>query len=214
MSFWTPTIPSFIWAAVILVLITLVHLIGVEGFGESEYWLSLIKVVAIVCFIVAGTFIDMGVLGTEAAIGFDYWNIEGAPFKNGITGVFNVFLLAFFAFGGTELIGLTAGEAMDPKVSIPKAVKQTFWRILLFYIMSILIMGLVIRNDDPNLLDSTKDGDITISPFTLVFERAGLSFASNVMNGVVLSAVLSASNSAMFAASRTLYALAIGTFHN
>lgn len=116
--------------------------------------------------------------------------------------------MAFFSFGGTEVIGITAGETLDPKTTIPKAIKNTFWRIFLFYILSVLTMGLVIRNDDPLLLNSGENGDVTRSPFTLVFERAGLSIAAHLMNGVVFSAVISAGNSALFAASRTLMALA------
>lgn len=104
---------------------------------------------------------------------------------------------------------MTAGEAQNPKTTIPKAVKKTFWRILLFYVVSILVMGLVIPNNDPSLLESSKSGDITIAPFTLVFQRAGLSLAAHIMNGVVFSAVISAGNSALFAASRTLMALSL-----
>ncbi|KAJ3307326.1 hypothetical protein HDV03_001811 [Kappamyces sp. JEL0829] len=216
MSFWTPTVPSFVWAGAILVILTLVHLVGVKGFGETEYWLSLIKVVAIFCFVITGALVDLGWLGNLAGpagpdrpLGLQNWFIAGAPFKNGVVGVFKVFLLAFFAFGGTELIGVTAGEAQNPKTTIPRAIRNTFWRILLFYVFSILVMGLVIRNDDPSLLDSSATGDITIAPFTLVFQRAGLAFAAHLMNGVVFSAVLSAGNSALFAASRTLMALSL-----
>jgi lysine-specific permease len=207
MSFWFPSIPSFVSAGAILIVLTLVHLFGVKSFGETEYWLSLIKVVAIILFVVVGTLIDLGFVGQSESIGFQNWYIEGAPFKNGVIGVFNVFLMAFFSFGGTELVGISAGECENPKKTIPKAIKNTFWRIMLFYIFTIFVMGLVIRNDDPLLLDASISGDITISPFTLVFKRAGLSFAANLMNGVIFSAVLSAGNSALFAASRTLMAL-------
>jgi lysine-specific permease len=107
MSFWTPMVPSFIWAGAILIILVIVHLFGVKGFGESEYWLSLIKVVAIIAFIIAGIAVDLGWIGGQNYIGWENWNIEGAPIKNGFLGIFNVFLLAFFAFGGTELIGIT-----------------------------------------------------------------------------------------------------------
>ncbi|EGF78567.1 hypothetical protein BATDEDRAFT_13074 [Batrachochytrium dendrobatidis JAM81] len=208
MSFWCPTVPSWVWSAIILGLLVLIHSRGVEGFGESEYWLSIIKVVAIVLFIISGTMVDLGWIGTGPMIGFDNWKIEGAPLKNGIVGIFNVFVVAFYGFGGTELVGVTAGEAINPSKNVPKAIKQTFWRILLFYVIAIFVMGLVVRNDDPSLLDSANKGDITIAPFTLVFERAGLSSAAHVMNGVIFSAVLSASSSAMYAATRTLMSLA------
>ncbi|KAJ3279147.1 hypothetical protein HK104_001705 [Borealophlyctis nickersoniae] len=175
-----------------------------RGFGESESWLSAIKVVAIIVFILAGLAIDIGWLGGGPPLGFDFWSIPGAPFKNGIIGVVDVFIVAFFSFGGTELVGITAGEVKNPRKNVPKAINQTFWRILLFYISTVFIIGLVIRNDDPSLLDSARTNDITIAPFTLVFSRAGLRAAAHVMNGVILSAVLSAGNSAMYAASRTL----------
>ncbi|KAH6572294.1 hypothetical protein BASA61_005714 [Batrachochytrium salamandrivorans] len=208
MSFWCPTVPSWIWSAVILVLLVFIHSRGVEGFGESEYWLSAIKVVAILIFIVLGILVDLGLIGTQPAIGFDNWKIDGAPLKNGIVGIFNVFVIAFYGFGGTELVGVTAGEAVNPRKTVPNAIKKTFWRILLFYIISIFIIGLVVRNDDPALMDAANSGDITIAPFTLVFQRAGLGPAAHVMNGVIFTAVLSASSSAMYAATRTIMSMA------
>ncbi|KAI8923841.1 amino acid permease-domain-containing protein [Entophlyctis helioformis] len=208
MSFWAPNIPAWVWSAAILLLLVLVHLHGVDGFGESEYWLSAIKVAAIVVFIALGVAVDLGAVGSQPAIGFDNWSIPGAPFKNGIVGIFNVFVIAFYGFGGTELVGVTAGEAVNPRVTVPKAIRQTFWRILLFYVISIFVIGLVIRNDDPSLLNSAINNDVTTAPFTLVFERAGLSFGAHLMNAVILVAVLSASSSAMYAASRTLMAMA------
>jgi lysine-specific permease len=209
MSFWFPNIPSYYWSVSILILLTSIHLFGVKHFGETEYWLSLVKVIAIILFIVAGLLIDLGYIGNKPAIVFEYWNITGAPLKNGIMGIFQVFLMAFFSFGGTELVGITAAETVNPKKTIPKAIQKTFWRIVMFYIFTILIMGLVIRNDDPSLLAASINGDITIAPFTLVFERAGLSLAAHIMNGVIFTAVLSAGNSALFAASRTLMALSL-----
>lgn len=206
-TFWYPEFPTFIAPFVLLVSLVLLNLSGVEGFGETEYWLSFIKVASILMFISSGLLVDLGIFGREQLY-FKYWEIEGAPFKNGIIGIFNVFLMAFFSFGGTEIVGITAGEAQNPKVTIPKAIKNTFWRILLFYIVSIFVMGLVIRNDDPSLLNAHRTNDITISPFTLVFEKAGLPIAAHFINAVVLSAVVSAGNSALFAASRTLMALA------
>jgi len=137
--------------------------------------------------------------------------IEGAPFKDGINGIIQVFILAFFSFGGTELVGVTAGETKDPAKNVPKAIYGTFWRILIFYIMTIFVIGLCIPNTDPRLLlghQADRAMDVTVSPFTLVFEQVSqLKFAAHIMNGVILSAVLSAGNSAMYAASRTLMAM-------
>ena len=108
---------------------------------------------------------------------------------------------------GTELIGITAGESATPEKSIPKAIKQVFWRILLFYILSIFVIACIIPYTSPSLLGSEAT-DIAMSPFTLVFQRAGLAAAAAVMNAVVLTSVISAANSGMYASTRMLYALA------
>ncbi|KAI8903544.1 amino acid permease/ SLC12A domain-containing protein [Gorgonomyces haynaldii] len=205
LSYWNQDIPPWIFSACILLLLTFVNILGVKGFGETEYVLSMIKVLAIIVFIVVGILLDLGSF-SEKPLYFEYWTIPGAPFKSFLS-VFQVFVIAFFGFGGTELVGIAAGETINPQENVPKAVNGTFWRILLFYIGSILVMGLVIRNDDPSLLNAAASGDITIAPYTLVFHRAGWTFAAHLMNAVILSAVLSAGNSAIYAASRTLYAL-------
>ncbi|KAI8921054.1 amino acid permease/ SLC12A domain-containing protein [Powellomyces hirtus] len=208
-SFWTPGVPSWIWSASVLSLLVTVNVISVKSFGESEYWMAAVKVVAVIVFIIVGVALDVGLLGSDEALGFSYWTIPGAPFKNGILGIFNVFVIAFFGFGGTELVGITAGEVKNPRKNVPKAINQTFWRILLFYVMSVFIIGLIIRNDDPSLLESANSEDIKIAPFTRVFEKAGLRAAAHLMNGVIFTAVVSAGNSAIYAASRTLMTMAI-----
>ncbi|KAJ3042830.1 hypothetical protein HK097_001898, partial [Rhizophlyctis rosea] len=206
MSFWAPTVPSWIWSVLVLSFLLGINFFGARGFGEAEYWLAGVKVVAIVVFVGIGVAMDLGWIGGQA-VGFDLWGIPGAPFKAGAVGVFDVFVVAFFSFGGTELVGITAAEVRNPRENIPRAINQTIWRILLFFISTIFIIGLLIRNDDPSLLNSATREDITIAPFTLVFTRAGFHSAAHLMNGVILSAVLSAGNSAMYAASRTLMAL-------
>lgn len=177
-----------------------VQLMGTRSFGEAEYWLSLVKVVAIIVFIFIGMSLDLGYFFNKPYIGTQNWYIDGAPAFKGIRGLFDVFLLAFYSFGGCEIGSITAGEAENPRVTIPKAIKSTFFRILLFYILSILVMGLVIPNNDPRLVNLP-------SPFTLIFEMAGLPAAAKVMDFVIFTAIISASNSALFAASRTLFSL-------
>ncbi|KAJ3020484.1 hypothetical protein HKX48_000757 [Thoreauomyces humboldtii] len=204
----TPDVPTWIWSASVLALLVTINVISVRSFGESEYWLAAIKVVAVIVFIIVGFALDVGWLGEGPATGVSYWKVDGAPFKNGVLGVFNVFVIAFFGFGGTELVGITAGEVKNPRENVPKAINQTFWRIILFYVMSVLVIGLVIRNDDPSLLESANSEDIKIAPFTRVFEMAGLPVAAHVMNGVIFTAVLSAGNSAIYAASRTMMTMA------
>lgn len=110
-------------------------------------------------------------------------------------------------FPGTELIGIAAGESENPEKNIPRAVRQVFWRILLFYVFAILIISLIIPYTDPNLLRNDVK-DISVSPFTLVFQHAGLLSAAAIMNAVILTAVLSAGNSGMYASTRMLYTTA------
>lgn len=118
-----------------------------------------------------------------------------------------VAMIVGFSFQGTELIGIAAGESKDPGKNIPMAVRQVFWRILLFYVFAILIISLLIPYTDPSLLRNDVK-DISVSPFTLVFKNAGLLSAAAVMNAVILTAVLSAGNSGMYASTRMLYTLA------
>jgi lysine-specific permease len=118
--------------------------------------------------------------------------------------ILGIFMAAGFSFQGTELLGVAAGESDDPTKSIPKAVKQVFWRILLFYVLAILVIGLLIPYTNSNL----ASGEVTVSPFTMVFQKAGIAFAASVMNAIILTAVLSAGNSGMYASTRMLWDLA------
>ncbi|KAJ3193361.1 hypothetical protein HK101_004950 [Irineochytrium annulatum] len=214
MSFWTPSVPPWIWSLIILLGLVIVNTRGVRRFGEVEYWLSLVKVLAVVLFVAVGAVIVfIGFPPEEPGmprepVGFKNWFIEGAPIKDGLHGVISVVAIAFFGFGGTELVGVSAGEVEDPQKNVPRAINQTFWRILLFYVASIGVIGLLIPNDDPSLPLAAINSDIRIAPFTLVLVRCGLASASHIMNFVILTAVVSASNSAMYAASRTLVSMA------
>lgn len=116
--------------------------------------------------------------------------------------------MAAFAFTGTELVGLAAAETANPRKSIPTAIKQVFWRISLFYIVALTLVGLLVRYDDPRLLGGVNDADAKASPFVIAIEEAGIQVLPSVMNAVILLAVLSVGNSAVFGSSRTLAALA------
>ncbi|RBH46085.1 gamma-aminobutyrate permease, partial [Pseudomonas sp. MWU13-2860] len=128
---------------------------------------------------------------------------DGA-FIGGLAAFVGVAMVVGFSFQGTELIGVAAGESANPGRTIPRAVRQIFWRILMFYMLSILIIGLILPHNDPSLLKNDMK-DVGASPFTLVFNRAGLAFAASLMNAVILSAILSAGNSGMYASTRMLY---------
>ncbi len=144
--------------------------------------------------------------GTTPA-GWSNWGIDDAPFAGGFAAMIGVAMIVGFSFQGTELIGIAAGESENPEKNIPRAVRQVFWRILLFYVFAILIISLIIPYTDPSLLRNDVK-DISVSPFTLVFEHAGLLSAAAIMNAVILTAVLSAGNSGMYASTRMLYTLA------
>ena len=132
-----------------------------------------------------------------------------APFVGGVTSVLMVFLVAGFSFQGTEGVGLAAAETADPGKNVPKAIKSVFWRILLFYIGSIFVIGCLIAFTDPNLMHG-DESHIALSPFTMVFQQVPKFgyYAANIMNAVILSAVLSCGNSSMYVASRMLHAMA------
>jgi amino acid transporter len=140
-------------------------------------------------------------------IGGEFWYNPGA-FNNGFKGLCSVFVTAAFSFTGTELVGLAAAETANPRKSFPTAIKQVFWRITLFYVVALALVGLLVRYNDPRLLGGDSDADAKASPFVIAIEDAGIQVLPSVMNTVILIAVLSVGNSAVFGSSRTLAALA------
>ncbi|RJA39471.1 amino acid permease [Listeria monocytogenes] len=205
-QFWLPNTPAWLWSAIFLILIFGLNALSVKAYGESEYWFSIIKVATVIIFLIVGVLTIVGILGGEV-IGFSNFTADDAPFKGGFFAILGTFLIAGFSFQGTEMVGIAAGESATPETSVPKAIKQVFWRILLFYIFAIFIIGMIIPYTNPNLL-SAEATDVAISPFTLVFEKAGLAFAASVMNAVILTSVLSAGNSGLYASTRMLWAMA------
>ncbi|NMO97264.1 amino acid permease [Paenibacillus lemnae] len=205
-KFWFPDSPSFLWSLLFLGIMFGLNILSAKGYGESEYWFAIIKVATVIIFLIIGVMMIFGILGGEA-VGFTNFNLEGGAMHGGFFALVGVFMAAGFSFQGTELIGVAAGESENPRQNVPRAIRQVFWRILIFYIFAILVIGLLIPYTDPSLLQSGVN-DISVSPFTLVFEKAGLAFAASVMNAVILSSVLSAGNSGMYASTRVLYAMA------
>ncbi|KAF9311955.1 hypothetical protein BG003_006778 [Podila horticola] len=214
LQYWWPNLKMWIPALIFIVILVAITLLGVKAFGELEYWFAMIKVLTCVVFIIVGILVDVGATGGEF-IGGRNWHIEGAPIvgetaKDKTVNIFTTCVWAFFSFGGTELIGITAGESANPAKAVPRAIRHTFWRILLFYILSLMIIGLVIPWTDPSLLDSVM-ADVntaaTVAPFTTVFKMAKLPGADHAINAVLLTAVLSAGQSSFYASTRTLMAM-------
>jgi amino acid transporter len=154
-----------------------------------------------------GIIINIGGGPSEGYIGGRYWQDPGA-FHNGFKGLCSVFVTAAFAFGGTELVGLAAAETADPRKSLPTAIKQVFWRITLFYIVSLIVVGMLVPYTDPRLLKGSGSADATASPFVIAINNAGIEVLPSIMNVVILIAVLSVGNSSIFGSSRTIAALA------
>ena len=207
MKFWLPNVPGWVWSTVALILIFAINALTVKAFGETEYWMALIKVVTVIIFLVIGVAVIFGIMGGHATY-LNNFTYKKAPFVGGIPMILSVFVVAGFSFQGTELIGITAGESETPEKSVPKAINQVFWRILLFYILAIFVIACIIPYTSPDLLGSSAS-DVKISPFTLVFRRAGLAGAASIMNAVILTSVISSANSGMYASTRMLYSLAL-----
>ncbi|MBM7072481.1 amino acid permease [Shewanella sp. 202IG2-18] len=206
MQFWYPGVNIIIWSVIFFVAIFALNMFAVHVYGETEYWLSFVKVSAVVIFIVVGTLAIFGLIGTKEAVGFQNWQISGGPFHHGFTGFMAVFLVAGFSFQGTELIGVAAGEAREPQKAIPLAVKKTFWRLFIFYVLAIGVISFLIPFNSPTLISSNSDS--TTSPFTQILSNAGFASAATIMNIVVLVAILSAANASMYSATRIMWNLA------
>ncbi|KAF8463271.1 amino acid permease/ SLC12A domain-containing protein [Kalaharituber pfeilii] len=205
-DYWGSTVPKAVWVTIFWILIVVINLFGVKGYGEAEFVFSIIKVVAVVGFIILGIIINCGGGPRGSYIGGIYWRDPGA-LSNGFKGVCAVFVTAAFAFAGTELVGLAAAETANPRKSLPTAIKQVFWRITLFYIVSLLIIGLLVPYNNPRL-GSSSSADAKASPFVISIENAGIKVLPDIMNVVIMIAVLSVGNSSVYGSSRTLAALA------
>ncbi len=201
LKFWFPDSPSILWSAVFLVLLVGLNLLSVRAYGESEFWFAMIKIVTILVFIVLGLLMVLGIWRGESG---DVGRLTETPFPNGLLAVMGVFMAAGFSFQGTELVGVAAGESEDPRRNVPRAIRTIFWRILLFYMVAIFIIGLLIPYTAPELASD----EVRMSPFTIVFEKAGLGIAASVMNAIILTSVLSAGNSGLYASTRMLWVLA------
>jgi lysine-specific permease len=213
-KFWFPHSNSTFWALGFFALLLALNLLSVKAYAEAEYWFASIKVATVLIFLLVGALMIAGLLGGNLG-GFANWTLADAntgtraPFVGGLSSMLLVFLVAGFAFQGTESVGLAAAETDDPSRNVPKAIRSVFWRILLFYIGSILVVGTLISYTNPDLLHG-DEGHVALSPFTMVFQhlpRFGF-YAASLMNAVILSAVLSCGNSSMYVASRMLYAMA------
>lgn len=197
-AYWLPDLPQWISALICLVIITLINLITVSAYGEIEFWMALIKISAIIFMIILGSYFIFTDPDPFPENFSNLWE-HGGFFPNGISGMFLAMVPVIFSFGGIELIGITAGEAENPEKTIPRAINQVIWRILIFYVGTMFVLM---------TLWAWNEVGTEASPFVQIFENVGFTGAANLLNFVVLTAAVSVYNSAIYSNSRMLYGLA------
>ncbi|TGO54202.1 hypothetical protein BOTNAR_0275g00130 [Botryotinia narcissicola] len=221
------------WVTIFFVVIVAINFFGVKGYGEAEFVFSIIKVAAVIGFIILGIVLNTGgQVGGGEYIGARYWypntvpstyagydspanqDADGNPvqivsgaFNNGFKGLCSVFVTAAFSFAGTELVGLAAAETANPRKTLPTAIKQVFWRICLFYMVALTLVSVLVPYGDGRLL-GTSSTDAKASPFVIAINNARIGVLPSIMNVVILISVLSVGNSSIYGSSRTLAALA------
>ncbi|EZP77243.1 amino acid permease-associated protein [Parageobacillus genomosp. 1] len=199
LKYWFPSVPLWLLSFLCTVLIVGINLFHVKYYGEIEFWFAGIKIIALTAFIILGFCILSGIIPSTIDAPLSNYTEHGGFFPHGIRGMLSAFLVVMFSYGGAELIGVAVTETKDAEKVLPKVVKGTVWRVILFYILPILIIcGLMPWNK--------VSGEE--SPFVQVLSITGLPGAAHIMNFVLLTAVLSAANTGIYATSRMLYSMA------
>ncbi|SCW03071.1 LAFE_0G02300g1_1 [Lachancea fermentati] len=212
-QYWTKAVPLAAWIIIFWIPITFANLFPVRYYGEFQFWIAIIKVLAIVGFIIYSFCMVCGA-GKTGPVGFRYWRNPG-PWGNGIIsknisegrflGWVSSLINAAFTYQGTELVGVSAGESKNPQKTVPKAINKVFFRILLFYIMSLAFIGLLVPFNDPKLNSDTTF--ISHSPFVIAIENSGTKILPDIFNAVILATIISAANSNVYVGSRVLFGL-------
>ncbi|MFK2825769.1 amino acid permease [Bacillus sp. B190/17] len=201
MQRWFPDVQIWIWCVIFAVLLFTLNAISARSFAESEFLLSSIKVAAIVLFLIIGAAAMFGFVhvdGTDSASGFSNFTNNGGLFPNGFAAVFLTMIAVTFSFQGTELIGIAAGESTEPHKTIPKAINNTVWRTMFFYVLTMIVLVSLIPWQNAGVIES---------PFVMIFDGVGIPYAADLMNFVILIAVLSVANSGLYASTRILWSM-------
>ncbi|KZV72902.1 dicarbixylic amino acid permease [Peniophora sp. CONT] len=221
-QYWTKKVHIAVFMVIFIAFIFGINLMGVRFFGEFEFWFSSFKVITLVGLLLMGLIIDLGGNPEHDRIGFRYWHEPNGPMGSYLQarvknphlatflGFWSTLINALFAYIGTELIGVTVGEAQNPRKNIPIAIRRTFWRIVVFYIGGVFILGMIVPRTVPDLFvaNSSKTG-AAASPFVVATTLVGIRVLNHIINACILLFVLSAANSDLYIGSRTLYALAL-----
>lgn len=212
-EYWTDVVPTAAWIAIIWVLIVALNIFMVKIFGETEFWFASLKIIAIVGLIIIGIVIFFGGAPSHDRLGFRYWKHDA--FKEYIVGgasgrfcgFWNALVRSGFSFiMSPELITISAGETEAPRRNIPKATRRFIWRLLFFYVLGALVIGVIVSSSNPMLMSGS--GDASASPFVIGIKNAGIPVLNHIINGAILTSAWSAGNSFLFAGSRTLFSLA------
>jgi amino acid transporter len=212
-QFWTDLNPA-IWVSVFIVITFLVAIVFVRVYGEVEFFLALLKIGLVIGLVIMGLVIDLGGVPGTDRIGFWYW-VEPGPFVEYLSpgnwgrflGFWAVMNSAVYSFSGIESLSVAAAETQNPRQNIPRACKRVFARVSFFYLLSILIIGMIVPSNDEDL--GNDSGNATQSPFVIAATRAGLGAAPSIINAIVLTSAWSASNQSILTGTRVLYGLAI-----
>jgi arginine/ornithine permease len=201
MKRWFPDVPSWIWCVIFAVVLFSINALSSRSFAEVEFWFSSIKVLTIIAFILLGGAAMFGLLemkGGQAAPLFSNFTDHGGLFPNGLAAILVTMIGVNFSFQGTELVGVAAGESENPEKTVPKAINNTVWRILLFFVLAIFVLAGLFPWEKAGLVES---------PFVVVFDNIGIPYAADIVNFVIITAVLSVANSGLYATSRVLWSM-------
>ncbi|KAH6717410.1 amino acid permease/ SLC12A domain-containing protein [Leptodontidium sp. MPI-SDFR-AT-0119] len=212
-QFWTDKYPA-LWITLFIIVTFLVGIVFVGVYGEIEFCFALLKILLVIGIIIMGLVIDLGGVPGQERIGFRYWNSPG-PFVAYIAsgswgqflGFWKVMTNAVYSFAGVESVSVAAAETKSPRQNIPKACKKVFARVAIFYLLSVLIVGMLVPSDDQTL--NNDAGNASTSPFVTAATRAGIKVVPSIINAVVLTSAWSASNQCLLTGTRILYGLAL-----
>ncbi|KYC67367.1 GABA permease [Heyndrickxia coagulans] len=198
-QYWFPELPSWLLSLILTVLLTLTNVYSVKSYGEFEYWFSIIKVATIVLFLLLGLSVIFGIVPGVQSPGLSNLTGHGGFMPNGFGSALLGITVVIFSFMGTEIVAVAAGESSEPARAVRTATNSVIWRILIFYVGSIAVVATLLPWNSANLLKS---------PFVAVLEHVGIPAAAQIMNFIVLTAVLSCLNSGLYTNSRMLYGMA------
>ena len=210
MQEWFPTTSIWLWTLVFIIAVLVSNLSSTRFFAESEFWLSFIKVSTVLIFILIGLAAIFGLVGFEGYTSAPLFSnlTSHGWFPNGLFPIFATMLIVNFAFNGTEMIGIAAGETENPEKDVPKAIHAAVWRLMIFFVGTIIVISALLPYQDAGLNASHGTG-LSSSPFVSVFNLIGIPYAEDIIRFVIITALLSTANSGLYAASRMMWALSI-----